>query len=159
MPKHCDRIMTEGLSDNLRIAGAKLLAALDDAGLQAHGAAWIFDHTLGDWRFVVATSLVETMGRTRVYRELLTVMKKLDMPEEMTINDVHLESTESVLFKALSRVVRVESGAVAVFRDCAINGTKFDAHIYRWSHAPPTRAEAQNVERQFKRRIKELVRT
>jgi hypothetical protein len=146
------------LPENLRRAGEKLLAALDDAGLQAQGAAWIFDHALGDWRFVVVTSLVETMGRTKVYRELLTVMKKLDMPEEMTINDVHLESTEGVLFRNLSHIVRVEMGERLTFKDCSINGAKFDAHIYRWSPAPPTKAEAQSVERKFKRRIKELVR-
>jgi hypothetical protein len=144
------------LPENLRLAGAKLLAALDDAGLQAQGAAWIFDHALGDWRFVVVTSLVETMGRTKVYRELLTVMKKLAMPEEMTINDVHLESTEGALFKGLSRFVHVKGGGVAVFRNCLVNGAKFDAHIYRWAPAPSSKAEAQNVERQFKRRIKEL---
>jgi hypothetical protein len=38
------------LPEHLVEAGATLLAALDDAGLQPQGAAWIFDHALGDWR-------------------------------------------------------------------------------------------------------------
>jgi hypothetical protein len=35
------------LPEHLVEAGATLLAALDDAGLQPQGAAWIFDHALG----------------------------------------------------------------------------------------------------------------
>lgn len=139
-------------------AGARLLAALDDAGLQAQGAGWVFDHALGDWRYVVATSLVDTMGRSKVYRQLLVTMKKLDMPNDLTVADIHLVSPKTLLFKGIASFVRVEipdPSGFATFTNCMIGNSKFDAVIYRWV-GEPTPTQAKQVERQFKRRIKEL---
>jgi len=142
------------LSEHLVEAGAKLLAALDDAGLQPEGAAWIFDHALGDWRYVVATSLVQTMGRSSVYKELLTITKKLDMPQDLTVQDIHLVAPGGPLFKAISGALLIENGRVTV-RDCIINGLSVDAVIFRWTGVP-TQTKAAKVQKEFKRRVKEL---
>lgn len=142
------------LPEHLIEAGAKLLAALDNAGLQPQGAAWLLDHALGDWRYVVATSLVETMGRSSVYRELLVVMKKLDMQQDLTVQDIHLVAPSGPLFKAIGGALRIEEGRVTV-RDCVINGLSVDAVIYRWTGAP-TQAKAAKVQKQFRQRVKEL---
>jgi hypothetical protein len=142
------------LSEHLVEAGAKLLAALDDAGLQPQGAAWIFDHALDDWRYVVATSLVDTMGRSSVYRELLTIIRKLDMPEDLTVQDVHLVAPSGPLFKTISGALHIENGRVTV-KDRVINGSRVDAVIFRWTGAP-TQTKAAKVQKEFKRRVKEL---
>jgi hypothetical protein len=147
-------VAARALPEHLIEAGAKLLAALDDAGLQPQGAAWLLDHELGDWRYVVATSLVDTMGRSSVYRVLLVVMKKLDMPQDLTVQDIHLVAPSGPLFKAIGGALRIEKGRVSV-RDCVINGLIVDAVIYRWTGAP-TQAGAAKVQAQFKRRVKEL---
>ena len=146
------------LRKHLIDAGAKLLAALDDAGLQAQGAAWVFDHGLGDWRYVIVTSLVDTMGRSKVYRQLLTVIRKLDTPKDLTVADIHLVSPGAHLFKAIARIVNVDipGGGFATFQNCAISDAKFDAVIFRWIVRVPTQAEAAKIEKQFKRRVKEL---
>jgi hypothetical protein len=145
---------TRNLPEHLIEAGAKLLAALDDAGLQPQGAAWIFDHALGDWRYVVATSLVETMGRSKVYKELLAMMKKLDMPTDLTVQDIHLVATTNPVFKAIAGAVRIENGRVTV-NNSVFNGATLDAIIYRWTGVP-TQTSAAKVQKQFKRRVREL---
>lgn len=133
------------------------MAALDEAGLNAQGAAWIYDHSLEEWRFVVATSLVETMGRTAVYGRLLSVMARLKFPEELTIDDVHLISTDQGLYMGLGRAFRIEN-AIVRLNDCIINGRKFDAVIYRWGAQLPTKNEKVKTEKQFVKRTKELAR-
>lgn len=142
------------LSEDLVVAGRRLLVALDAAGLGAQGGAWVFDHEIGDWRFVVATSLVDTMGRTKVYRRLLGVFEKLDMPKDLTISDIHLMSPRGPLFKTIAGALRIENGA-AQFENCVVNGTKFDAVVYRWVGVP-TREDATRIDKEFKQRVKEL---
>jgi hypothetical protein len=147
------------LPEHLIEAGRRFLSALDEAGLQAQGAAWIFDHALSDWRFVVASSLVDSMGRTGVYKMLLSIMSKLDIPEDMTIADVHLIGTESdPLFQGVARVVSTGAGLAGITRfvDCSVNGYRFDAAIYRWTTAPADKASMRKLERHFRRRVKEL---
>jgi hypothetical protein len=142
------------LQKHLEEAGAKLLNALDDAGLAARGAAWIFDHNLRDWNFVVATSLIETMGRSHVYQRLLSVMKQMDLPAELTIADIHLISTESPLFKTISRGIIMTAGP-NYLQNCVFFGVLLDAVMYRWL-GPPTKQEAKRADQVFKRRIKEM---
>jgi hypothetical protein len=144
------------ISKDLIEAGRKLLAALDSAGLGAQGAAWIFFHDLEDWRFVVATSLVESMGRSKVYKLLLDVMKQLDVPKELTVEDIHLISTEGPVYTTIGRIFRLAGGGTARVSDCTINGAKIDALIYRWGDDSPSANEMKRVERSFRRRIKEL---
>jgi hypothetical protein len=143
------------LSEHLISAGEKLLTALDAAEMRPQGAGWIFDHAIGDWRFVVFTSLVTTMGRTRVYKALISILDNLDMPDELTIADIHLDSTNSAMFKTIGSMFRIEGKSVIRFVDCRLGTTKFDAAIYRWSPAPPEKM-AKQIEREFKRKVKEL---
>jgi hypothetical protein len=142
------------LSGHLIETGAKLLSALDHAGLQPQGAAWIFDHSLGDWRYIVATSLVDTMGRSSIYKELLALTKQLHLPQDLTVQDIHLVAPSGPLFKTISGALHIENGRVAV-RDCVINGLRVDALIYRWTGVP-SQANAAKVQKEFKRRVKEL---
>jgi hypothetical protein len=143
------------LPQHLIDSGQELLAALDGTGLQAQGAAWIFSHELGDWRFVVATSLVDSVGRLWVYKQLSRVIAKLEMPEHLTIADVHLIGTRNPMFETLSRLFHVQGGMVR-FTNCAINEQLFDAAIYRWSSQPLSAPDLKKLERNFARRIREL---
>jgi hypothetical protein len=143
------------LSQHLIDAGAKLLAALDDAGLQAQGAGWIFDHGLGDWRFMIATSLVDSKGRLWVYKHLVKVMAKLNMPEDLTVADIHLMGTDNPLFRMMAQLIHLDNG-VARFENCRLNDMLFDAAIYRWVRQPPNQADVNKLEKSFIKRVKEL---
>jgi hypothetical protein len=149
---------TPNLSEHLVNAGQQLLAALDSAGLGGQGAAWIYDHALGDWRYVVATSLIETMGRSKVYKQLLSVLKKLNVPDDLTIDDVHLLSTEGSYYRDIASAIRVEGNSLIRFQNCSINGRMLDAIVYRWGGGPPTLIEKAQTASTFKRRAKELIR-
>ena len=144
------------LPKHLIPAGKELLDALDRAGLAAQGAAWVFFHELEDWRFVVATSLVETMGRSKVYKMLLIVMEQIDMPDDLTIEDIHLISTESLLYRAVSGAFRVEGSGTVRIANCRIDGALIDAVIFRWGAGPLSAGEMKRVEKEFRRRVKEL---
>jgi hypothetical protein len=143
------------LSQHLIDAGKKLLDALDDAGLQAQGAGWIFDHALGDWRFVVATSLVDSVGRLWVYKHLVKVMGKLDMPEDLTVADIHLMGTDNPLFQTVAHIIITDRIAVH-FENCLVNGALFDGVLYRWMRHPPSATEVKKLEKSFVKRVKEL---
>ena len=94
------------------------------------------------------------MGRSSVYKELLTIIKKLDMPQDLTVQDIHLVAPSGPLFKTISGALHIENGGVTV-SDCIINGLRVDAVIYRWTGVP-SQARAAKVQREFKRRVKEL---
>jgi hypothetical protein len=143
------------LSQHLIDAGRKLLAALDDAGLQAQGAGWIFDHALGDWRFMVATSFVDSVGRLWVYKHLVKVMEKLDVPEDLTVADIHLMGTANPLFQTVAQIIHMDYGVVR-FENCHVNGMLFDGVLYRWTRHPPSATEVKKLEKSFIKRVKEL---
>jgi hypothetical protein len=143
------------LPQHLIEAGEELLAALDATGLQAQGAAWIFSHELGDWRFVVATSLIESVGRLWVYKQLSRVIARLNMPDSLTIADVHLIGTSTPMFEAMARLIHIEGG-LARFANCIINEQLFDAAIYRWARQPLSAPDLKRLVRSFAKRIKEL---
>src|ERR1700730_3167092 len=129
-------MVAPNLSQRLVDAGRKLLAALDNTGLQAQGAGWIFDHELGDWRFMVATSLVDSMGRLWVYKHLVKVMAKLEIPDDLTIADIHLMGTDNPLFRMMAQLVHVDNNSVVRFENCRLNDMLFDAVLCRWARNP-----------------------
>jgi len=143
------------LSQQLKDAGRKLLDTTDALGMQAQGAMWLYDHLLQDWRYYLVTSLVETMGRRKTYRLLLDAFERLDLPEEMTIEDVHLGSPNDDLFRRVSSAVKVDFGWMEVHR-CVFNGVQFDGVIYRSVHKVPTTRQAESIDKRFAKRVKEL---
>jgi hypothetical protein len=144
------------LSSALIEAGGHLLVALDDAGLRAQGAAWLFDHGLGDWRFVVATPLVDSKGRLWVYKQLVKLTGKLNLSEEMTITDIQLIGVENPLFRLLVQGVEVKDGGVVVFENSTIDGVMFDGRIYRWTRSALAPGDVKKLEKSFERRVNQL---
>jgi hypothetical protein len=138
------------LPKSLIDAGAKLLKALDTAGIEPQGAAWIFDHQADDWRYVIATSLIETVGRTGVYKRLLKSTPNLDIPKELSIAAIYLVPVDGPLFRTIAGAIRVQDGPVTI-SNCLINDMKVDAIIYRW-RGEPSGNDAHRIERNFKRK-------
>ena len=147
----------EHLSEELKAAGFKLLETTDSLAMQAQGAMWVYSHLLNDWRYYLVTSMVDTIGRRKTYRLLLDAFEKLDLPNEMTVEDVHLGSPSDDFFRLVSRVVRVESGGRTEFRNCMFNDVAFDGIIYRSVQEIPTERQAEQIEKRFQKRVKDLV--
>lgn len=142
------------LSEDLIDAGHKLLEAADKTGLRPQGAAWLYDHALDEWRYILVSALVDTMGRRKVYQLLVRAFSKLHFPADLTIVDVYLEGPKSPLFDALARFQVVDG--IARFENCSLNGMLFDGVIYRWNPTPPPSAVKQ-IERNFMKKAKRAV--
>lgn len=150
-------MVRDHLSERLSEAGGQLLSKTDALGLEAQGAMWVYSHALEDWRFYLVTSLVDTIGRKKTYRLLLECFSHLKLPQEMTIEDVHLGSPHEQFFKMVSGAIMVDGGRAFV-NDCYINGISFDGVIYRSVRPIPSEQEAKRIERQFTKRVKELAK-
>jgi hypothetical protein len=145
------------LSPELKAAGSYLLAATDKLGLQAQGAMWLYDHALSDWRYYLVTSLVDTIGRRKIYGLLLDIFEAIDLPNEMTIDDVYLGSPQDSLFKLVSGVIRMPLSVPVEFHDCTINQIPFDGVVYRSvGEVVPSQEQAERINKRFAKHVKDL---
>lgn len=146
------------LSKELKSAGLKLLEATDALDMQAQGAMWVYSHLLQDWRYYLVTSLVDSIGRRKTYRLLLDAFERVEFPKEMTIEDVHLGSPSDQFFRAISSLIRMPgAGGIAQFENCLLNEVQFDGVIYRAVKDIPTDRQAEQIEKRFQRRVKDLI--
>jgi hypothetical protein len=153
-------VVRDHLSEELIEAGRQLLLATDGLNLQAQGAMWIYSHELGDWRYYLVTSLVDTVGRRETYKYLIRIFDAAEpkglFPKELTVQDIHLGSPADEYFQRISSGVSVVQGPVQV-KDCIINGIKFDGVIYRAVTHVPSSGEARKIEKQFSRKMKGIL--
>lgn len=141
----------EPLPQHLRQAGASLLETLDALGLSPEGAGWIFDHDLGEWRYVVASGLVDSEGRKWLYGKLQALFRAGKFPSDFTVLDVFLMSLEHPMYLLLRSFF---TGTNFEFHDCALNGSKFDAILYRW--LPPAPQMTGLRKKAFENSVKSL---
>lgn len=143
------------LPQHLKEAGLQLLATTDALAMQAQGAMWVYNYVLEDWRFYLVTSLVDTLGRRKTYGLLLDAFDRVDLPAEMTVEDVHLGSPNDDYFRLISSGFGVDGGVVEV-QNCVVNGVPVDAIIYRSVRSAPSAKEAERIEKRFAKRVKDL---
>ncbi|MGJ0426151.1 hypothetical protein [Methylocystis sp.] len=146
------------LSEELIEAGADLLAITDSLDMQAQGAMWVLDHALGDWRYYLVTSLVDTIGRRKTYKLLIDSFEKFKLPDSITVEDVHLGSPSDIFFQLISSGIAVAGAGRAYVENCVFNGVPFDGVIYRSVMSSPTKDEARRIEKRFGKRVRELVK-
>ncbi len=147
------------LSEELKKAGGQLLAATDALDMKAQAAMWVYSHALEDWRYYLVTSLVDTIGRRKTYRLLLDVFERISLPNEMTIEDVHLGSPNDPFFQTVSRIIHADGSVGLEFSNCVFNDLKFDGVIYRALREIPSDKQAAQIEKKFSRRVKNLLAT
>lgn len=143
----------ENLPAELIAAGGELLAATDALGMRAQAAMWLFDHELGDWRYYLVTSLVDSAGRRATYKRLIDIVAAGRFPRGMTLDDVHLASPTDDLFLGITSAVQ---GTDNRFEDCVINGIRIDGFMYRALRTLPTADEARQIDRDFARATRKL---
>lgn len=121
------------LPQELVQAGERVSTASDAAGLCLAAAAWIYDHELNEWRFYVVSPLVGMVEKKRLYAAIAHVIRNIDVPEEFSVVDVYLDSTNGIMFNIIGSVVQFDTRVLAFFNDCKINGVKIDAVIYKFN--------------------------
>ena len=86
-------------------AGRKLIEALDEARLDIQAALWIYMPEIGEWRLMLASSLVAQAGPKEVYQRIQSTLRELEL--DISLKDVGLVTPESPLIKAFHGTTRV----------------------------------------------------
>lgn len=124
------------LSDASIEAGQVLLDRLDEYGLRPESAAWLFAHGLGDWKYVIATSAIDLVGRRKIYAGLLDVLDASDFGDVLTEADIQLVSPREPWYSYLRGTMHVGGRTRVTVKNSAFNGMKIDGVIYRFFDAP-----------------------
>lgn len=137
----------------MKEAGQAFVVELDKLGLGVQAAAWLYFHGIDDWKFFVATPLVETMGRKRVYSHLADALDVIGAPGDMTVFDLHLENPDGPLFQMLRGLGHFDRALV-----CSINGVKVDGLFYRLDQsAAPRMKYPKKAAAQFVRNVEKIL--
>jgi hypothetical protein len=147
----------QALREDLIEAGGRLLDAADAAAIRPAAAAWLYDHALGEWRYYMATILVDVLGRRPIYSALIRVLDEVKPPEDFSIIDLFLASPRDPSFRLISSLVRAPGNQRLEFSNCLVNGIAFEAMLYR-SDPEALNGDADDLARAFKTRANERER-
>lgn len=153
------------LPPELIAAGRRLLEATDELGLDAQGAAWVWEADLEEWRYYLVTVLTDTMGPSWVYKRLLKAFNKMPVREDFLAVDVHLGSPNEVLFMLISGFEKADDVGPVTIKNISrleriIDGKRYGKRdvnlvMYRMQRVPPSRM-VDASRRRFERKVREL---
>lgn len=141
-------------------AGEAFLEKLDDFGLLPESAAWVYSDALDEWRYLVATSGVDTSGRRAIYRGILDVFDAFDFGADLTESDVQLVSPNEDWYALLRQMFRVKGGGRTriTLDNCKVNGILVNAElvIYRFGDVP-SKTESSKRVKYFEKKAKKAM--
>lgn len=143
----------EPLRDDLKRAGSELVSVLDELGMKPEGAGWFFFYDLEDWRFYIASSLVDLEGKKKVYAALVDALSASETVDGLSVFDVHLESPKDALFQVVGSAFRISGKSNVTIRNCTIGHLKVDAVLYRWDDTPADSRKLKVASNLFKRNV------
>lgn len=113
--------------------GKRLIEALDNAGFQVRAVLWFYLAESDEWRFVVASPLVERKGPKEAYAFVQAVLAQLLPPSGISLEDISVVSPEYDLIRLLKVAIQTGPGISGIrFTRNTINNTFIeDAYIYR----------------------------
>jgi hypothetical protein len=121
------------VNSNIEV-GRRIVAALTRASIPVSVYLWAFIPELDEWRFIVATPLVDLKGPLEAYNEVNKALQRGGIIDDITLMTVYLRSPNDRVLKALEK----ESKGVAheTFRvvNASIAGNFVeDAYLYHGS--------------------------
>lgn len=115
--------------------GAKLVEALDEAGLRVEAAFWFLIPELSAWRLFIASPIVASQGRRAAYESVQNVLGRLTSAgiEAPTLDEISAVSPDNEIVRLLSSAVSTGPGISTIrFTSNTVNGVFIeDAVIYR----------------------------
>lgn len=122
---------TVPLVDSQIADGARIVGALDNAGVRLDAALWLYTSDTGSWRLLLATPLVDTAGPARTYQRVQSALARMDL--DHLLSSVSAVSPRSPFIRALRRAFRTGPGIASIrLTASTIDGTYVDdAHLYR----------------------------
>lgn len=121
--------------------GARLLKAMDQAGLDVCAALWLYTSETSTWRLIVATPKLEQLGPRAIYRKIQSMLAELEPPGNIALDDISVVNPESNLIKSLRHTVKTKPDEIRkiVFTNNSINNVFIEAAvIYRMSKTVQT---------------------
>ena len=146
----------EPLRDDLNRAGKELLDALDSVGLRPQGAGWFYSHDFEDWRFYVASPLVEAIGRKRLYSALVDALGVVGDLDGLSVFDIHLEAPSDPLFQLVGGFFHMQGDGELVIRNLFLNDVHIEAALYRWDPTPLSPREIRVLANRFLRGVEKV---
>ena len=95
-----------GLATGLADAGAKLVTALDEAGMNIKSAFWLYLPETDSWRLVIATPDKQRLGVKKLYERVDRTLER----ESLTLEPIRLDDISIV--DPTYHVVKLLRGAV-----------------------------------------------
>lgn len=87
--------------------GRRILAALTRASIPVTVSVWAFVSDLQEWRFIVATPIVDTRGPLAAYAEVNKALQKEGFSDDTHLRNIFLKSPSDKVLKALEKESRV----------------------------------------------------
>lgn len=131
------------LSRQMIAAGEQLADELDTLGLAPELVAWLYDPELEEWRLLIATLAVDTIGRSKLYSGLLDLFDAGAFGDALNVDDVHFVASWERTYERLRAFA--EPSATA------------DAHVYRCAPTP-CETQAERRGRLFVKRARQAAR-
>ena len=110
-----------------------LVESLDEAGFEFVGAFWLYTSEYEEWRFYVATPLVEKVDKRPFYRQVSEILDACQPRLDVALTDIMLVHPGEPVVKALRKAYHVEAGDRPIHvRNGMLSGVYVDeALIYR----------------------------
>lgn len=115
--------------------GRRLIAALNkiDSHFQVQVAFWLYRPEAMEWRFMVATPLVDQRGPFSTYADVQETLRTIAPPLSISMQDISVVSPNDKLVKVLKKAAHIPHGVSGVrFGRSRIDDTYVeDAYVYR----------------------------
>ncbi|PER24661.1 hypothetical protein CN490_22925 [Bacillus cereus] len=116
--------------------GALLIKSLDANKFPVSSAFWIYNSESELWRLIIATPLVDLLGRRNAYTQVNKIIHKLGANIDIPLQSISVISPKHMLVKVLRKAIHTESDAISSIRftnNTIGNSFIEDAYIYRMS--------------------------
>lgn len=123
--------MTAQLTSEMVQAGGDLLRELDRHNFPARAALWLYKEEPDEWRLVIATPHLRSMGPLKNYKSVQRVIAKIETP--LKLRSVALVDTRDRMIKGLATTLPRRAAASGVRLSHTVIGGRYveDAYVYR----------------------------
>ena len=112
--------------------GKKVIDLLDRSGMQISSAFWLYLTEIQEWRLMLATPDIDTLGRKKTYAKILELLNQHLESIDMPLDAISIISPNQDLNKHLRTVMDKGKGISGRFSGIVVNGTLIeDTYLYR----------------------------
>jgi hypothetical protein len=96
--------------------GRKLIKALEQADLPVDAALWLYLPEPEEWRFMIASPLVDQKGSREVYAFVQSVLKKMSPSFRISLSNVAVVSPSYGLVQSVRQMLRANPNKISDLR-------------------------------------------